>query len=110
MIDKKNKMDKQILLQNQRIGEKNNEIDILKKNNESVRVSLSVKDTLVEAKAQEIVNLRKENESLQVTLEDKEEEKNKKHQDLISKISQIETIKQENKDMNVQLKGSQKDK
>ena len=59
LIDKKNKMDKQILLQNQRIGEKNNEIDILKKNNESVRVSLSVKETLVEAKAKEILNLKK---------------------------------------------------
>ena len=32
---------------------KNNEIDILKKNNESVRISLSVKETLVEAKEQE---------------------------------------------------------
>ena len=49
---------KQLLLENKRIEDKNSEIAILKKKNESLKVTLVVKEQLVVAKETEIENIR----------------------------------------------------
>ena len=49
---------KQLLLENKSIEDKNSEIAILKKKNESFKVTLVVKEQLVVAKETEIENIR----------------------------------------------------